>query len=90
MQPTRTHRFLSILLCCALLCNCFLFALPQPVLAAPLPQEAAQSVALTADCYAETGNVFLPTISGRQGGDPGAFGFGAIDPQQAPLGGLFR
>jgi hypothetical protein len=90
MQPTRTHRFLSIVLCCALLFNTFLVALPQPAVAAPLSQDAAQPVALTADCYAETGNVFLPTISGRQGGDPGAFGFGAIDPKQAPLGGLFR
>jgi RHS repeat-associated protein len=91
MQPTRTHRFLAILLCCALLLNAFLLALPRPAIAAPLPQETtAQPVALTADCYAETGNVFLPTISGRQGGDPGAFGFGATGPQHAPLGGIFR
>ncbi|MFZ4660948.1 MAG: RHS repeat-associated core domain-containing protein [Caldilineaceae bacterium] len=90
MQPTRIHRFLALLLCLALIGNSLLVALPQPAIAAPLPQDAAQPVALTADCYAETGNVFLPTISGRQGGDPGAFGFGAIAPQRASLGGIFR
>jgi RHS repeat-associated protein len=90
MQPTRIHRFLALLLCLVLIGNSLLTALPQPAIAAPLPQDAAQPVALTADCYAETGNVFLPTISGRQGGDPGVFGFGAIAPQRASLGGVFR
>lgn len=89
-MPTRTYRLLTVMLCLTLLSNSVLLALPRPAIAAPLPQDAAQPVALTADCYAETGNVFLPTISGRQGGDPGAFGFGATGPQQAPLGGIFR
>lgn len=90
MHPTRTYRLLALMICSALFCNSLLLALPQPLTAAPLQQAAAQPVALTADCYAETGNAFLPVISSRQGTTPTAFGFAPITPQRALLGGIFR
>lgn len=90
MHSTRTYRLLALTICFALLCNSVLFALPQPVLAAPPLQVTSQTVALTADCYAETGNAFLPVISSQQGTAPTALGFAPIAPQRALLGGIFR
>lgn len=90
MHSTRTYRLLALTICFALLCNSLLLALPQPVTAAPPLQVTPQAVTLTADCYAETGNAFLPVISSQQGTAPTALGFAPVTPQRALLGGIFR
>lgn len=93
-MPTRAHRFVAVTLCLVLLFNTIAAALPLPVSAAAAPPALLPPIALTAECYAESGNVFLPLISVgsprvQASGAPADLGFGPIPAQRALLGGTF-